>query len=99
MIPAAFALAGTAGVAGLLTRDDRWARLASLLLAAGGTLALLGWLGVAHTLRAHAAPAAVALVVALALGVAAARGLQRWPLALAVRRLPGRAVPLPGAHR
>ena len=49
---------------------------------AAGTLALLGWLGVAHTLRAHAAPAAVALVVALAAGVAAARVLQRHPLAL-----------------
>ena len=83
MIPAAYAFAGTTGVAGLLMRDDRWARLASLLLAACGTLALLGWLGVAHTLRAHAAPAAAGVVVALALGVLAARGLQRWPLALA----------------
>src|SRR4029077_11539788 len=45
-------------------------------------LALLGWLGVAHTLRAHAAPAAVGLVVALALGLVAARGVRRWPLAL-----------------
>jgi hypothetical protein len=83
VIPAAYALVGTTGVAGLLMRDDRWARLASLLLAACGTLALLGWLGVAHTLRAHAAPAAAGVVVALALGVLAARGLQRWPLALA----------------
>ena len=33
-------------------------------------------------MRAHAAPAAVALVVALALGVVAARGFQRRPLAL-----------------
>ncbi|HET6175069.1 MAG TPA: O-antigen ligase family protein [Gaiellales bacterium] len=82
MIPAAYALIGTLGLAGLLTRADRWARLASLLLAAAGTLALLGWLGVAHTLRAHAAPAAVGLAVALALGIAAARALQRWPLAL-----------------
>ena len=82
MIPAIYALIGAAGLAGLLMRADRRERLASLLLAAAGTLALLGWLGVAHTLRAHAAPAAVALVVALAAGVAAARGLQRWPLAL-----------------
>jgi putative inorganic carbon (HCO3(-)) transporter len=82
VIPAALALAGAAGLAGLLTRGDRWTRLASLLLAAGGTLGLLGWLGVAHTLRAHAAVAAVGLVVALAVGVAAARALQRWPLAL-----------------
>ena len=82
MIPAAFALAGVAGLAGLLTLADRRARLASLLLVAGGTLALLAWLGVADTLRAHAAPAAAALVVALALGVAAARSLRRWPLAL-----------------
>jgi putative inorganic carbon (hco3(-)) transporter len=82
VIPAALALAGAAGLAGVLTRADRWARLAALLLAAGGTLGLLGWLGVAHTLRAHAAVAAVGLVVALALGVAAARALQRWPLAL-----------------
>ena len=70
------------GSAGLLMRADRLARLVSLLLAAAGTLALLGWLGVAHTLRAHAAPAAVALVVALALGLVAARALRRWPLAL-----------------
>ena len=82
MIPAIYALIGAAGLAGLLMRADRRERLASLLLAAAGTLALLGWLGVAHTLRAHAAAAAVALVVALAAGVAAARGLQRWPLAL-----------------
>ena len=82
MIPAIYALIGAAGLAGLLLRTDRRERLASLLLAAAGTLALLGWLGVAHTLRAHAAAAAVALVVALAAGVAAARGLQRWPLAL-----------------
>ena len=82
MIPALYALIGAAGLAGLLMRADRRERLASLLLVAAGTLALLGWLGVAHTLRAHAAPAAVALVVALAAGLAAARGLQRWPLAL-----------------
>jgi hypothetical protein len=82
VIPAIYALIGAAGLAGLLMRADRRERLASLLLVAAGTLALLGWLGVAHTLRAHAAPAAVALVVALAAGVAAARGLQRWPLAL-----------------
>jgi hypothetical protein len=82
VIPALYALVGSAGLAGLLTRSDRWARLVSLVLLAAGTLALLGWLGVAHTLRAHAAPAAVAAVVALAAGVAAARGLQRWPLAL-----------------
>ena len=82
MIPAIYALIGAAGLAGLLMRTDRRERLASLLLVAAGTLALLAWLGVAHTLRAHAAPAAVALVVALAAGVAAARGLQRWPLAL-----------------
>lgn len=83
MIPAALALAGVAGLAGLLTRGDRWARLASLLLAAGGTLGLLGWLGVVHTLRAHPAVAGAGLVVALALGVAAAFGLRRRPLALA----------------
>ena len=82
MIPAIYALIGAAGLAGLLMRADRRERLASLLLVAAGTLALLGWLGVAHTLRAHAAPAAVALVVALAAVVAAARALQRWPLAL-----------------
>jgi hypothetical protein len=82
VIPAIYALIGAAGLAGLLLRADRRERLASLLLVAAGTLALLGWLGVAHTLRAHAAAAAVALVVALAAGVAAARGLQRWPLAL-----------------
>ena len=82
MIPAIYALIGAAGLAGLLMRTDRRERLASLLLVAAGTLALLAWLGVAHTLRAHAAAAAVALVVALAAGVAAARGLQRWPLAL-----------------
>ena len=99
MIPAAFALAGTAGVAGLLTRDDRWARLASLLLAAGGTLALLGWLGVAHTLRAHAAPAAAGLVVALALGVVGRARAAALAPGASVRRLPGCAVPLPGAHR
>ncbi len=85
MIPAAFALVGAAGLAGLLTRGDRLgaARRRSLL-AAGGTLALLGWLGVAHTLRAHAAPSPrPALVVALALGIVAARrASQRWPLAL-----------------
>jgi O-antigen ligase len=82
VIPAALALAGAAGLAVLLTSTGRTARLAGLALLAGGTLALLGWLGVAHTLRAHAAPAAVALVVALALGVAAARALQRRWLAL-----------------
>jgi hypothetical protein len=82
VIPALYALVGTAGLAGVLTRSDRRARLLSLGLLAAGTLALLGWLGVAHTLRAHAAPAAVAAVVALAAGIAAARGLQRWPLAL-----------------
>jgi hypothetical protein len=82
VIPAAIALVGAVGLAGLLTRADRWSRLLSLALLGGGTLALLGWLGVAHTLRAHAAPAAVALVIALALGIAAARALQRWPLAL-----------------
>jgi O-antigen ligase len=82
VIPAAFALVGAAGLAGLLMRDGRAERLAALALAAAGTLALLAWLGVADTLRAHAAPAAVALVVALAAGIAAARGLQRWPLAL-----------------
>ena len=82
MIPAAFALAGALGLAGLLMRGDRAARLASLVLVAAGTLALLGWLGVVDTLRAHAAPAAVALVVALALGIAAARAFQRWPLIL-----------------
>ncbi|MDP9257087.1 MAG: O-antigen ligase family protein [Actinomycetota bacterium] len=82
MIPALYALIGAAGLAGLLTRAGRRERVASLLLVAAGTLALLGWLGVAHTLRAHAVPAAVALVVALAAGIAAARGLQRWPLAL-----------------
>jgi hypothetical protein len=82
VIPAIYALIGAAGLAGLLLRTDRRERLAALLLAAAGTLALLGWLGVAHTLRAHAAAAAVALVVALAAGVAAARGLQRSPLAL-----------------
>ena len=82
MIPAAFALVGAAGFAGLLTLSGRAARLAALALLAGGTLALLGWLGVDDTLRAHAAPAAVAIVVALALGIAAARGLARWPLAL-----------------
>jgi putative inorganic carbon (hco3(-)) transporter len=82
VIPAALALAGAAGLAGLLTRGDRWARLASLLLVAGGTLGLLGWLGVAHTLRAHPAVAAAGLVLALVLGVAAASGLRRWPLAL-----------------
>ena len=65
-----------------MLRGDRAARLASLALVAAGTLALLGWLGVAHTLRAHAAPAAVALIVALALGIAAARAFQRWPLIL-----------------
>jgi O-antigen ligase len=82
VIPAAFALVGAAGLAGLLTSTGRTARLAALALVAGGTLALLGWLGVAHTLRAHAVPAGVALVVALALGIGAARVLQRWPLAL-----------------
>ena len=82
MIPALLALVGAAGFAGLLLRGDRATRLASLVLIAAGTLALLGWLGVAHTLRAHAAPAAVALIVALALGIAAARAFQRWPLIL-----------------
>jgi hypothetical protein len=82
VIPAAFALAGAAGLAGLLASTGRAARLAALALVAGGTLALLGWLGVAHTLRAHAAVAAVALAAALALGIAAARALRRWPLAL-----------------
>lgn len=82
MIPALYALVGAVGLAGLLTRGDRTARLASLALVAAGTLALLGWLGVAHTLRAHAAPAAVALVLALALGVGAARAFRRWPLIL-----------------
>jgi O-antigen ligase len=82
VIPAAFALVGAAGLAGLLTRAERRERLLALALLAAGTLAMLGWLGVAHTLRAHATPAAVALVVALALGIAAARALQRWPLVL-----------------
>ena len=82
MTPAIYALVGAAGLAGLLTRTDRRERLASLLLVAAGTIALLGWLGVAHTLRAHAAPAAVGLVVALALGVAAAHAVQRRPLLL-----------------
>jgi O-antigen ligase len=82
VIPAAYALVGTLGLAGLFMRADRPARLVSLLLVAAGTLALLGWLGVAHTLRAHAAPAAVALAVVLALGLLAARGVRRWPLAL-----------------
>ena len=85
MIPAIYALIGAAGLAGLLMRADRRERLASLLLVAAGTLALLAWLGVAHTLRAHAAAAAVALVVALAAGVAAARGLQRWATVDAMR--------------
>ena len=82
MIPAVLALAASAGLAGVLTLSDRRARLASLALLAGGTLALLGWLGVADTVRAHAAPAAVAGVVALALGVVAARALRRRPLLL-----------------
>ncbi|MDX6621552.1 MAG: hypothetical protein QOK36_3938 [Gaiellales bacterium] len=82
MIPAAYALVAAAGLAGLLTRADRPTRLASLLLTAGGTLALLGWVGVVHTLRTRPAIAAVGLVIALAIGVAAARALQRRPLAL-----------------
>ena len=82
MIPALYGLVGAAGLAGLLTRSGRWERVAALLLAAAGTLALLGWLGVAHTLRAHAAPAVVALVLALVVGLAAARAFQRLPLAL-----------------
>ncbi|MDX6563679.1 MAG: hypothetical protein QOD65_3493, partial [Gaiellales bacterium] len=82
MIPAAIALVGAAGFAGVLLGAGRAVRLASLGLLAAGTLGLLAWLGVADTLRAHAAPAAVALVVALALGVLAARALQSRPLAL-----------------
>ncbi len=82
MIPAAFALAGALGLAGLLTRPERPLRLASLLLTAGGTLAVLGWLGVVHTLRAHVAVAAAGLAVALVVGLVAARALQRRPLAL-----------------
>ena len=83
MIPAAIGLAGAAGFAGLLTATARTARLAALALLAAGTLGLLAWLGVDDTLRAHAAPAAVALVVALALGILAARALQHRPLVLA----------------
>jgi O-antigen ligase len=82
VIPAACALIACAGLAGLLTRGDRPARLASLLLTAGGTLALLGWVGVAHTLRAHAAPAATGLLVVLAVGIAAALRLRRRWIAL-----------------
>jgi O-antigen ligase len=82
VIPAAFALVACAGLAGLLTRGTRPARLAALLLTAGGTLALLGWVGVAHTLRAHAALAATGLLVVLAVGIAAAVGLRRRWIAL-----------------
>jgi O-Antigen ligase len=82
VIPALYGLAGAAGLAGLLTRSAPGERIAALLLSAAGTLALLGWLGVAHTLRAHAAPAAAALAVALVVGAVAARTLQRHPLAL-----------------
>ena len=82
MIPAAFALVACAGLAGLLTRGARPARLAALLLTAGGTLALLGWVGVAHTLRAHAALAATGLLVLLAVGIAASVGLRRRWIAL-----------------
>jgi O-antigen ligase len=82
MIAAGFALVGAAGFAGLLAASGRTARVAALALLAGGTLALLGWLGVADTLRAHAVPAALAIVVALALGIAAAGALRRRPLVL-----------------
>ena len=84
MIPALYGLVGAAGLAGLLTRSARWERVAALLLSAAGALALLGWLGVAHTLRAHAAPALLALVPALVVGVIAARALRRRPLALPI---------------
>ncbi len=84
MIPALYGLVGAAGLAGLLTRSARWERVAALLLSAAGALALLGWLGVAHTLRAHAAPALLALLPALVVGVIAARALRRRPLALPV---------------
>ena len=100
VIPAAFALVAAAGLAGVFTRADRPARLASLLLTAGGTLALLGWVGVAHTLRAHAAvgggrPRSLRSQSALAAAVV----LRRRPLAAPVRGLHRRAVPLPRAHR
>jgi hypothetical protein len=82
VIPALFALVGAAGLAGLLTSSGRTARLVALALVAAGTLALLGWLGAAHTLRLHPAAAAAGLVLALAIGLAAAFALQRRPLAL-----------------
>lgn len=82
MIAAAFALVAAAGLAGVLLRADRPSRLAGLLLTAGGTLALLGWVGAAHTLRAHPALAAAGLAVALPIGVVAALLLRRRPLAL-----------------
>jgi O-antigen ligase len=82
VIAAAFALVAAAGLAGVLLRSDRPSRLGSLVLTAGGTLALLGWVGAAHTLRAHPAVAAVGLVVALAIGVVAALALRSRPLVL-----------------
>jgi hypothetical protein len=82
VIPALYALAGTAGLAGVLLRSEQRERLVSLLLVAAGTVALLGWLGVAHTLRAHAAPAAVALGVALVAGLGIARIFRRHALVL-----------------
>jgi hypothetical protein len=82
VIPAAIALAGAVGLAGVLLAVGRAVRLGALVLLATGALGLLVWLGVGDTLRAHAAPAAVALVVALALGVLAARALRSRPLVL-----------------
>ena len=91
VIPAALALAGAAGLAGVLTRGDRAARLASLAAARGGDARRCSAGSASPTpLRAHAAPAAVALVVALALGVGLARRAPAPAAGAAVRRLPRR---------
>ena len=84
MIPAAFALVGAAGLAGLLTRGDRRARLAVARCSPpAGRSALLGWLGVAHTLRAHAAAGRGRRSSSRSRSASSRRvALQRWPLAL-----------------
>ena len=100
VIPAAIALVGAAGFAGLLTRHGRAARLAALALLAGGHARRCSPGSEWTTRCARTQPRRPSRSsLALALGIAAARALQRRPLVAAVRRLPRAAVPVPGAHR
>jgi hypothetical protein len=84
VIPAVLALAGALGLAGILLPASRLTRVAALLLAASGTIALLVWLGADDAVRARPAPSAAAAVAGLPLALLAARAVRRAPVALAV---------------